>query len=148
MNYLEEVFAILHKARTMEEHKKVSQKEISAVLELPGPKRYKHFVKTVVDWEEAWGLYQDGWALAGTGDGKTVFPLWPAKEYAELCAKDEWEGHEPTPIPLEELTDQLLPQLKQDDIIPGIFYTPNDKGVLPPVDKLLQDLEDESQNYE
>jgi len=82
---------------------KVNAKQLAVVLGLSGPKRYEHFVKVVVDWQEAWGLYQDGWALAGTDDGEQVFPLWPAREYARICSDKEWEGYTPRAISLDDL---------------------------------------------
>lgn len=68
----------------------VNPKQMEAVLALPGIKRFEHFIKVIADWQEVWGLYQDGWALAAADDGTTVFPLWPAKEYAQVCAENEW----------------------------------------------------------
>ena len=125
-----------------------SSKEIEAVLKLPGPKRYSHFVKVVADWEEAWGLYDDGWAMAGGEEGVLVFPIWPAREYAELCATGVWENYTPESIPLKDLLEELLPKLKEDGVLPGVFYTPSDKGVLPLADQLLEDLRTECEKYE
>lgn len=127
---------------------KISDKEIAAVVELPAPKRYGYFVKKVVDSEQAWGLYKDGWALAGTKEGQTVFPLWPAREYASQCATDLWVGYEPEEIPLDDLLTDLLPMLSRDGVLPGVFYTPKDKGVLASAEELRSDLEEELQAYE
>lgn len=126
---------------------KVNPKQLAAVIALPGSERYKHFVKIVADWQQAWGLYQNGWALAGTDDDTTVFPMWPAKEYAEICAENEWSGYQPRAISLEELLSDLLPKLKQDGVLPGVFYTPQNKGTTPTADQLQHDLEVELQNY-
>ena len=125
----------------------INQKQIDTVIALDGQKRYKYFVKMVVDQEEVWGLYQDGWALAATENGKQVFPLWPAKEYAQLCANNEWVDYSPVPISLDEFIDQLLPKLRNDEVLPGVFYTPSDTGVTPTVDQLLADLNEELENY-
>jgi hypothetical protein len=126
---------------------KVNAKQLSAVIALPGEARYKHFVKVIVDWQEVWGLYQNGWALAAADDGSTVFPLWPAKEYAQICAIEEWSGYGPKAFSLEDLLSELLPKLKSDGVLPGIFFVPGGKGVTPSVDQLSQDLEEELQNY-
>ncbi|MDX3775642.1 DUF2750 domain-containing protein [Chromatiaceae bacterium AAb-1] len=126
---------------------KISQKQIESVLALSGMKRYEHFIKIVVDWEEVWGLYQDGWAMAATEEGQNVFPLWPAKEYAELCAKDEWAGYKAESFSLSDFMNELLPNLKNDSVLPGIFYTPSDKGVTPTVNQVLDDLKKELENY-
>lgn len=58
--------------------RKINQKQIEAVLALPAAKRYDHFIKLVADWQELWGLYNDGWAMAATESGEPVFPMWPA----------------------------------------------------------------------
>ncbi|MFN9729431.1 MAG: DUF2750 domain-containing protein [Pseudomonadota bacterium] len=126
---------------------KVSPKQMEAVLALPGIKRFEHFIKVIADWQEVWGLYQDGWALAAADDGTTVFPLWPAKEYAQVCAANEWTAYEPRSISLSDFTEVLLPKLKLDGVLPGVFFTPTSKGVTPSVDELKSALEAELQNY-
>ncbi|MDW9517279.1 DUF2750 domain-containing protein [Sinorhizobium meliloti] len=126
---------------------KISPRQVEAVLASPGVRRFEHFIKVVADWQEVWGLYRDGWALAVSDDGITVFPLWPAKEYAQLCALNEWKGFEPRAISLTDFTDVLLPKLKVEGVLPGVFFTPTSKGVTPPVDELRAALEAELQNY-
>lgn len=127
---------------------KINEKQVESVLALPGQKRYEHFIKVVADWEEVWGLYKDGWALAATNDGITIFPLWPAKEYAARCADRSWADYEPKPFSLSEFLNELLPKLKRDHILPGIFYTPQDKGVTPSIDQVMEDLRTEIARYE
>jgi hypothetical protein len=126
---------------------KISKIQMESMLRLPANARYKHFVKVVVDWEEAWGLYNDGWALASTDDGVQVFPLWPAREYAELCAAGEWLKFVAKPISLRYLVGELLPALKEDGILPGVFCLPSDKGVTPAASDLLSDLNEEIKKY-
>ena len=55
----------------------MNARQIAGVFALPAPKRFEHFVKVVAEREQAWGLYQDGWATAAAGDGASVFSLWP-----------------------------------------------------------------------
>lgn len=126
---------------------RINQKQIESILALPSVKRYEHFIKVVADRQEAWGLYRDGWALAGADDGATVFPIWPTQEYAFLCANAEWSGYVPEPFSVDDLLSDLLPKLKRDGVLPGIFYTPADKGITPPVDLLESDLRAELERY-
>lgn len=116
---------------------RMTEKKMAAILSLSGEARYEYFVKTVADWGEVWGLYKDGWALAASEVGEKVFPLWPAKEFAELCAVNEWDGYEAESISLEELFGGLLPNLREDGVLPGIFYTPSDTDVTPSIDILI-----------
>lgn len=126
----------------------VNQKQLEAVLSLPAPKRFEHFVKVVCDWEEVWGLYQDGWALAATdNDGTTVFPVWPAKEYALHCADSEWLGYEPRQISLTDFLEVVLPTLKAEGTLPGVFCTPTDKGVTPTAGELEAAIKAELEKY-
>jgi len=125
----------------------MNQKQIDAVLALQPEQRYEHFVKMIADWQEVWGLYSDAWALAATDTGATVFPMWPAKEYAALCADGEWRGYVPESFSLDDLLNELLPKLKEDGVIPGIFYTPSNKGITPAIDRLVSDLREELENY-
>ncbi|MGS4885690.1 DUF2750 domain-containing protein [Roseibium sp. MB-4] len=124
----------------------LSQKT-KALLTLSGPERYRHFIKAIVDREEVWALFSDGWALARDDDGKSVFPFWPENEFAALCAIGDWEGYEPEVIPLQDFVEQLLPNLQADDVLPGVFYTPSNQGITPTIEGLISDIEPELENY-
>jgi len=125
----------------------LSNEQILNILKLAGPDRYKHFIKRVADYEEVWGLNNNGWAMAATSDGIEVFPVWPAKEYAELCAQGDWVDYNPKEISLSEFMGEILPELKEKGIGICVFYTPSDKGVIPEISQLLNDLEVELENY-
>jgi hypothetical protein len=126
---------------------KITAREMEAVLALPGEKRYEYFIKRIADTETIWGLYRDGWALAANDKGAQVFPMWPAREYAALCAVDEWEGYEPRDFSIEDLMDELIPRFRTDGTLPGIFYTPKDKGVTPPIEVFERDILEELRKY-
>ena len=128
--------------------RRTTKKEIEAVLRLDGPTRFSHFIKRVVDSETAWGLWRDGWALMANNDGRQVFPIWPAKEYAELCKVDSWSDYEAEEIRLQDLVNELLPRLRNHDVIPGIFPTPGGKGVMPTVEELISALKEEGEKYD
>jgi hypothetical protein len=126
----------------------ISARQIEAVLRLGGPERYDHFVKQVVDWEVAWGLYSDGWAMGENDAGICTFPLWPAREYAEFCATGYWSDLTAEPITLNDLRGELLPKLRRDGILVSVFRTPSGNSVMPSIEQLLADLENELLRYE
>lgn len=128
--------------------KPIREEQIQGVLKLDGLGRYKHFVKRITDSGAAWGLWKDGWALMATSDGAQVFPLWPAREYAELFRVDEWEDLEARAIPLDDLLDELLPSLKRDGILPAVFPIPRGQGGTLPVEELEASIRQELENYE
>ena len=124
-----------------------SRKEIEAVTALAGPERYEHFIKIVVNFEEAWGLFEDGWAMAATDNDHSAFPLWPRAEYAQLCATGDWGACHPEAISLEDLLDDVLPTLAIEDIMPAIFMLPGGQAVTPTIDQLEEDLRTEMTRY-
>lgn len=125
----------------------VSSKEIENVLRLSGPKRYSYFIKFICDVEKAWGLYEDGWVLMGDNQNKILFPIWPAKIYAQLCILEGWKHYQPRAIPLEDLTSLLIPSLIEDNKGIAIFPTPENQGVLPTFAQLQEDLNEELSKY-
>jgi hypothetical protein len=127
---------------------KLTQKQIESVVALPAPKRYSHFIKMAADQNRVWGLFSDGWALAATSTGQDVFPLWPAAEYAQLCAAGDWAGYSPREIPLDELFQQLLPRLRDTSTPLAVFYTPRDQGVIPNLEEFEADLKTELDRIE
>ena len=128
--------------------RRTSEKEIQAVLLLDGPARFAHFIKRVADANVAWGLWKDGWALMADDDNATVFPLWPAPEYAKLHKHGALVDHEPRAIPVESLLNELVPKLKEQGIRPAVFPTPKGKGVIPTVEELVASIRQELGNYE
>lgn len=127
---------------------KIDSKEIEALISSSGEKRYTYFVKRAADAEKVWGLYNDGWALASTDEGDSVFPVWPAREYAALCTKGMWSSFEPRSISLEDFLNELLPNLKSDGVAPGVFCTPEKDAVMPSVEQLIEDVKFELTKYD
>lgn len=121
----------------------IDANQLKAVVTLPAQQRYEYFVKRVAETREVWGLFRNGWALATKDDGTLVFALWPEREFAQLCAEFEWEGYQAQAFALDELLDELLPQLQHDGLVLGIFRTPGSKGVMPTPGLLRADLQDE-----
>lgn len=126
----------------------VSQKQIEAILALPAPKRYSHFIKKAVGWKKVWALYNDGWAMSETSEGVLVFPIWPEREYAELCISGEWESYEPEPIDIDDVLGDMIPMLRERNILPGVFFTMHDGSVDIDVDRFEADLKLELAKYE
>jgi hypothetical protein len=127
--------------------KKMKKIKFDTICALSGPERYKHFISVVANFEQAWGLWRDGWALGESGDGTPLFPLWPAAEFAQACSEGEWLGHLATAIPLADLLDDLLPRLQTDAMAVAVFQTPANRGVVFPADVLHRELTLEAEGY-
>jgi len=126
----------------------VNPKQIEAVLRLTAPERYSHFIKKVVGWKQLWALYDDGWAMSETKDGILVLPLWPEKEYAELCSSGDWSNFKPRCIELDDVLDNMIPMLRERGILPGVFFTTSYGSINADVDELERDLRKELSRYE
>ena len=105
-------------------------------------------MKVIADQNRVWGLQQDGWALMGTNEGQAVFPVWPAEDYAIVCATGDWQRYVPTPIPMDSFLHDLLPSLKKSATLLGIFPTPDDKGVTPTLEQVENDVKAELSRIE
>jgi len=117
-----------------------SPERLQAVLQLPATRRYAYFLQRAVEAGEVWGLDADGWALAMDEEGGDVLPLWPAAEFATLCAKRLWEGFEAKRLPLDELLRVVLPQLEAEGLSLGVFFTPEGQGYPVTAAQLREDL--------
>ena len=127
--------------------RKTLQREVEAVGRLTGPERFKHFVKRVVDEGEAWGLWRDGWVLMGDNEETPVFPVWPASEYASLCAIDSWSDCQPSAISLERLCSELAPKLAVQGLSFGVFPAQDGRGIVMPPLELCNVLDEEGKKY-
>jgi len=105
-----------------------SSDRVQSVLRLPAARRYSYFLQRAVESGCVWGLDLEGWALALDDEGRDVLPLWPSPEFASLCANRLWANFEPRSIGLAELMDNVLPQLEEEGIPLGIFFTPQGQG--------------------
>lgn len=124
----------------------MNTKEFDAVIKLPALKRYEYFVKKVVDYEEIWALYDDGWAITEDNQGNKMIPFWPKKEYADFCAKDEWKQYNSESIDLYEFINNWLPDMKLQELKPSIFWN-NEDSIILDSENLINDLEYELEKY-
>jgi len=124
----------------------MNQKEFESVIIQPPNIRYEYFIKKVADYEEVWGLYDDGWASAQDDDGNMLIPFFPKKQFAEYCAVNEWKNFKAERIDLYEFIDEWLVDMKEDGVRPSIFPT-NEDSVMVEIDVLLRDLNNALENY-
>jgi len=125
-----------------------SQEEFEAVVRLSGELRYVHFIKKVVDEEMVWGLWYNGWAMAGDDSGKQFIPIWPHPVYAEACALDSWKGHHPRSITLTDLLNKWIPGMHTDGLDFAVFPTPKGNGVTISLRELEADIRAKLECYE
>ena len=124
----------------------MNQKELDSIIKQPPNIRYEYFIKKVADYEEVWGLYDDGWATAQDDDRNMLIPFFPRKEFAEYCAINEWNNFKAEPIDLNEFIENWLVGMRKDRVKPSIFPI-NEDSVMVEIDVILRDLNSELENY-
>lgn len=126
----------------------VSDQEYKAVIALPGPERYEHLVKRIVDSAEVWSLKgPEGWVMA-SHDGQELVPVWPHPRYAEACANGDWAGTTPEVISLEDWAADWLLDMETDGRGVSVFPTPDGRTVVIDPTRMLADIEAELERYE
>lgn len=124
----------------------MNKSEFNSVINKPPYIRYEYFIKKVVDFEEVWGLYKDGWAIALDDGGNQLIPFFPKKDFAASSAKNEWEGYNAEPIDLYEFINDWLSGMNDDGIKPSIFPNDDNTAVLN-IEVILSDLKNELEKY-
>jgi hypothetical protein len=125
---------------TNEEAMPLNAEQIEQVLQLPAPQRLRHFIEKVVELHSMWGLYGDGWAISQTPDGQMVLPLWPEREYAERCIAEEWASHQAREIDLDAALGMMVPTLREQGILPGVFFSPEHGSINLTLDEFERHL--------
>lgn len=125
-----------------------TDKKIENILKMSEDERYDYFIRKVVDFEELWGLSDDGWALLGDNDGNRIFALWPEKEFAVLCSVDQWKDYKPEVITLDNFIEKWIPGMTNDKTLVNVFLTPNAKGTVISPNDLYGELKEELEQYE
>jgi len=69
-----------------------------------------------------------------------VVPVWPAFEYAKLCATDDWCAAKPTRIDVHEFLESWIPDIIKDKRKIAVFPTPGGQGAMVEPERLKNDL--------
>ena len=127
----------------------LNAEQSKSVLALDNEARSVHCIGQIGDWEELWGVRNDeGWLVPCATEDMQYFPIWPHPDYAQMTADDQFPGHVPERIALDDFMSKWLPRLKDDGVKVGIF--PNMEWtmwMMEPED-VLSSLEDEIAQYE
>jgi hypothetical protein len=118
----------------------LNAQQVDEVLKLPAPQRLRHFFEKVVEARSMWGLYGEGWAISETPEGQQVLPLWPGREYAERCIAEEWSNHQAREIDLDAALGMMIPTLRQQGILPGVFFSPEQGSINITLDEFEKHL--------
>ena len=118
----------------------LDESDVTAILDLTPAERYRYFIEHVQEMGEVWSVYDDGWATSEDKQGNTLLPLWPDKEFAELCITSHWATFKAKAIPMTEVLNNMIPSLRTVDMLPGVFYVVGEGSVEASFDELDADL--------
>lgn len=125
----------------------MNKNELEMTLKLDPDKRYRYFIKKVVDYEEVWSLSNDdGWVISEGENGILHLHFWATKEHANHCAIKQWKDTSPESISLDDFVENWLPGMLEDGVGLSIFFN-NRNSVSKPISLVLEDIEEELQNY-
>jgi hypothetical protein len=125
----------------------MNSNKIQNVLSMAGKERYEYFVRKVSDFQQVWGLFDEGWATTMDDDGQKGIVLWPENEFASLCATDKWSSYKAKEIDLDSFLEKWLLGMEKDGINAIVFSTPDAKGVFVKPTVLLNKINDELKQY-
>jgi len=124
-------------------------KQIEAILNLPGPRRYDHFIKVVADRGSVWVLSSDrGLAMVATEEGLEAISLWPAEEYAQRLEDSLPQGNFPLEISLGDFLVNLASSADRAGKVFIVFPVSPGVGVIPDSNILVSDIRNELSRIE
>ncbi|MEG0482558.1 MAG: DUF2750 domain-containing protein [Acinetobacter sp.] len=109
----------------------IDPQQLEASKQLTSEQKYASFIEQVLENGEIWGLCGEGWAsFLDDAQGIQAFPVWSDKSFAEFNAVGDWDGFKATPFTIQQLINELAPELSQANIQLSVFKFPQDSGHL------------------
>ncbi|WP_309848020.1 DUF2750 domain-containing protein [Chryseobacterium sp. SLBN-27] len=101
-------------------------------------------MKKVADWEVFFTLLDDeGQYVLSELDEYKLFPVWSAKEYAELCKVGGWENYEIKELNLNDLENEIIDFINQKDCLINVFPVYDKTGFPVDLQEFIRDLNEE-----
>jgi hypothetical protein len=117
----------------------VKNDELDNMLETDPIKRYKYFLNCVIDSTGVWLLRVDGVEFSHEVLGGKAVPVWPKREYAELCG-NAWGQGAPSEVSLDELLEVRLKALEGQGVLIEILPSPTSSGFLVDISRFMRDV--------
>lgn len=119
---------------------KISENEIKRTLKLLPSKRYAYALEMILEEQIIYVLEREvnGYASSEL-DGNRLVAVWPAKVYAEMNARADWEDFHPKMLALAEF-EPLLEAIESKDWNLDVFPNGAKTGQVVTVDEFINDL--------
>lgn len=127
---------------------KINEQEIFSVSNLKPYDRYKYFIKKVADGEIFFALKNESQKFVfSTLENETLFPVWSAKEFANLCLVEDWKDYNIVKISLDDFENSIVDFLEEKSILLNVFPVSNRTGFVVNLNEFIRDLNQELENY-
>ena len=127
--------------------KRISQKQIEAIIKLSAIDRYYHSIKQFAGWNELYSIYDNGWVLLDDSSGNKFFPIWPSEEYTRIYIEQNKKNYSPRLIDLSYFLEIMLNDLEEENISLGVFIDPDNSGIVVSIKNFKNDLLNELSKY-
>ena len=129
----------------------VSKQEFEAIIKLSPEKRYAYFIKRICDWELIRTLFEDDSIILNEEkNGELYMILFPFIDFASyyVTKTKEMSGSLCKSFELEEFLNTTLGKLQSHNVNKAlIFPVPNGFGLNVSISKLIEDINEELENY-
>lgn len=120
---------------------KASDSEISNLPGMPAVERLTYFLTRAMEAEEIWSIGNaNGWEMQDR-DGRTVIPVWPYVELAQMNLSDNDSDASPQATSLDHFFERVLPMMIEQQIDLEVIGMPGTAGRLIPASDLYTMLE-------
>lgn len=128
---------------------KLTDKEISALLDKSAEVRYRYSIKRIVDADCLWAIISsDGSYCLIADNGCQMFPIWPVKEYAEMYLGGKAVGFDVDSIDLNKFENEVIDIICDNNFPLAVFpISDDDTGMIVDLDTFVKGLSVELENY-
>lgn len=125
----------------------MNSNKIANILKMSKNDKYSYFIRKVSDFEQVWGLYNDGWAVLKNNEKEVILPFWPEKEFAIIATSELWNDYSPRSIDIYDFIEQFLVEMSRDKIKTNVFHNSIDDGIIVNPLRLKEDIGVEMEQY-
>jgi len=108
--------------------------------------RYWYSIREIVKLDTVWAVSTpESWVTFVDNEGDEIFPIWPHKEVAKMCAFEELkvENYSVQAIDYNKFKEFCIPEMDGDNILFGVFYDLKREAFVVDGERQLGDLEEE-----
>lgn len=129
---------------------KLTDKEISALLDKSAEVRYRYSIKRIADADCLWTIISsDGCYCLIAGNVCQMFPIWPFKEYAEIYLGGNAVGFDVVSIDLYKFENEVIDIICDNNFPIAVFpVSDDDSGKIVDLDTFVKNLSAELENYQ